>query len=180
VDDVLGLKLRPLEAATSEVQKGPLDTKHPLLAGDRWNKPAQNWNPERIKEIAGFSLAVEDPSATVLARYPASGKVAAAAIRPASGGQVVFVGAYNLSREAISRLAASAGAWRMTSPGNAVVAADDFVVVQSTVGGKVELDLQTPAALREMQPGTVVSPSASEHTLELEKDRVYFLQTERN
>jgi hypothetical protein len=180
VDDVLGLKLRPLEAATSEVQKGPLDTKHPLLAGDRWNKPAQNWNPERMKEIAGFSLAVDDPSATVLARYPASGKVAAAAIRPASGGQVVFVGAYNLSREAISRLAASAGAWRMTSPGNAVVAADDFVVVQSTVGGKVELDLQTPAALREMQPGTVVSPSASEHTLELEKDRVYFLQTERN
>jgi hypothetical protein len=180
VDDVLGLKLRPLEAATIEVQKGPLDTKHPLLAGDRWNKPAQNWNAERIKEIAGFSLAVDDPSATVLARYPASGKVAAAAIRPASGGQVVFVGAYNLSRQAISRLAASAGAWRMTSPGNAVVAADDFVVVQSTVGGKVELDLRTPAALREMQPGTVVSPSASEHTLELEKDRVYFLQTERD
>jgi hypothetical protein len=68
----------------------------------------------------------------------------------------------------------------MTSPGNAVVAADDFVVVQSTVGGKVELDLRTPAALREMQPGTVVSPSASVHTLELEKDRVYFLQTERD
>ena len=180
VDDVLGLKLRPLEAATSEVQKGPLDTKHPLLAGDRWNKPAQNWNAERIKEIAGFSLAVDDPSATVLARYPASGKVAAAAIRPASGGQVVFVGAYNLSRDAISRLAASAGAWRMTSPGNAVVAADDFVVVQSTLGGKVELDLQTPAALKEMQPGTLISPSSSVHTLELEKDRVYFLQTERN
>jgi hypothetical protein len=116
----------------------------------------------------------------VLARYPASGKVAAAAIRPASGGQVVFVGAYNLSREAISRLAASAGAWRMTSPGNSVVAADDFVVVQSTVGGKVELDLQSPAALKEMQPGTLVSPSSSVHTLELEKDRVYFLQTERN
>jgi hypothetical protein len=180
VDDVLGLKLRPLEAATSGAQKGPLDTAHPLLAGDKWNKPAQSWNAERIKEIAGFSLAVDDPSATVLARYPASGKVAAAAIRPASGGQVVFVGAYNLSRQAISRLAASAGAWRMTSPGNAVVAADDFVVVQSTVGGKVELDLRTPAALREMQPGTVVSPSASVHTLELEKDRVYFLQTERD
>jgi hypothetical protein len=31
-----------------------------------------------------------------------------------------------------------------------------------------------------MQPGTVVSPSASVHTLELEKDRVYFLQTERD
>jgi hypothetical protein len=180
VDDVLGLKLRPLEAATSEAQKGPLDTAHPLLAGDKWNKPAQNWNAERIKEIAGFSLAVDDPSATVLARYPASGKVAAAAIRPASGGQVVFVGAYNLSRDAISRLAASAGAWRMTSPGNAVVAADDFVVLQSTVGGKVELDLQTPAALKEMQPGTLLSPSSSVHTLELEKDRVYFLQTERD
>jgi len=180
VDDVLGLKLRPLEAATSEVQKGPLDAGHPLLAGDKWNKPAQSWNAERIKEIAGFSLAVDDPSATVLARYPASGKVAAAAIRPASGGQVVFVGAYNLSREAISRLAASAGAWRMTSPGNAVVAADDFVVLQSTVGGKVELDLQTPAALKEMQPGTLLSPSSSVHTLELEKDRVYFLQTERD
>jgi len=44
----------------------------------------------------------------------------------------------------------------------------------------VELDLQTPAALKEMQPGTLVSPSSSVHTLELEKDRVYFLQTERN
>lgn len=68
----------------------------------------------------------------------------------------------------------------MTSPGNAVVAADDFVVVQSTVGGKVELNLQSPAALKEMQPGTLVSPSSSAHTLELEKDRVYFLQTDRN
>jgi hypothetical protein len=180
VDDVLGLKLRPLEAVTSEVQKGPLDAGHPLLAGDRWNKPAQSWNAERIKEIAGFSLAVDDPSAAVLARYPASGRVAAAAIRPASGGQVVFVGAYNLSREAISRLADWAGAWRITSPGNAVVAADDFVVVQSTVGGKVELDLRSPAALREMSPGTVFSPRSSVHTLELEKDHVYFLQTDRN
>ena len=180
LDDVLGLKLRPLDAATSEVQKGPLDAKHPLLTGDKWNKPAQSLAAEHIKEIAGFSLTVDDPSATALARYPASGKVAAAAIRPASGGQVVFIGAYNLSREAISRLSAWAGAWRMTSPGNAVVAADDFVVVQSTVGGKVELDLRSPAALREMQPGKVVSPSASVHTLELEKDRVYFLQTERD
>ena len=180
VDDVLGLKLRPLEAANSEVQKGPLDTKHPLLAGDKWNKPAQNWDAERIKEIAGFSLTTDDPSATVLARYPASGRVAAAAIHPTSGGQVVFVGAYNLSREAISRLADWAGAWRMTPPGNAVVAADDFVMVQPMVGGKVELDLRSPAALREMQPGAVVSPSSPVHTLELEKDHVYFLQTERD
>ncbi|MFN6045144.1 MAG: beta-galactosidase [Verrucomicrobiota bacterium] len=180
VDDVLGLKLRPLDAATTEVQKGLIDAAHPLLAGDKWNKPAQSLAAERIKEIAGFSLAVDDPSATALTHYPTSGKVAAAAIRPTSGGQVVFVGAYNLSREAISRLAAWAGSWRMTSPGNAIVAAGDFVVVQSALGGKVELDLRSAVALKEMQPGTVVSPASSVHTLELEKDRVYFLQTERD
>ena len=72
------------------------------------------------------------------------------------------------------------GAWRMTSPGNAVVAADVFFVVQLKLGGKMELDLQSPAALREMQLGTVMSPSSSVHTLELEKDRVYFLQTKRD
>ena len=65
----------------------------------------------------------------------------------------------------------------MTPPGNAVVAADDFVVVQPMAGGKVELDLRSQAALREMPPGTVVSPSSTVHTLELEKDRVYLLQT---
>jgi hypothetical protein len=68
----------------------------------------------------------------------------------------------------------------MTSPGNAVVAADVFFVVQLKLGGKMELDLQSPAALREMQLGTVMSPSSSVHTLELEKDRVYFLQTKRD
>ena len=179
LDDVLGLKLRPLDDAPGDAKKSNPDAGHPLLAGDRWNNPSVSWNAERIKEIPGFSLTTDDSSATVLASYPASGRVAAAAISPALGGQVLFLGAYNLSRQAISRLANWAGAWRMTPPGNAVVAADDFVMVQPMVGGKVELDLRSPAALREMSPGTVVSPRTSVHTLDLEKDHVYFLQTER-
>lgn len=177
LDETLGIRLRPLDTFKSAAPAS-VDLKHPLLAGDDWNAPVQALDAERYKEIQDFALSVDDPRATVLGVYPRSGLPAAAVVEPEDGGRVVFIGAYNLSRATISRLAGYANAWRVAPPGNVIDADREILMIHPLTDGPVEVMLKEAAALNEVEPGTLTSGHALKHTLDLKAGRTYlFKQT---
>ena len=101
---------------------------------------------------------------------------ASAVVEGSNGGKVVFVGAYNLSRDAISRLAAYAGAWRVAPPGNVIAAGGELLMIHPLKDGNVEVVPQTAAALRQVPPGDVASPKAAKHTLQLKAGTTYLFE----
>lgn len=178
LDETLGIRLRPLDTFKSAAPAS-VDLKHPLLAGDAWNTPVQALDAERYKEVEGFALTVDDPRATVLGLYPRSGLPAVAVVEPEEGGRVVFIGAYNLSRATISRLAGYANAWRVAPPGNVIDADREILMIHPLTDGPVEVVLKEAAALNEVEPGTLTSGHALKHTLNLKAGRTYlFKQTD--
>ena len=177
LDKTLGIRLRPLNTLNRS-RTATIDFNHPLLVGDSWNSPVQALDAERYKEVGDFSLTVDDPRAAVLGLYSGSGLPAAAAVEPEDGGKVIFIGAYNLSRETISRLAAYANAWRVAPPGNVIAADREILMVHPLTNGTVEVVLKEAAALNEVEPGTLTSDKALKHTLNLKAGRTYlFRQT---
>lgn len=175
LDETLGIRLRLLDTFKSAAPAS-VNLKHPLLAGDAWNAPVQALDVERYKEVEGFALTVDDPRATVLGLYPRSGLPAAAVVEPKDGGKVVFIGVYNLSSGAISRLAAYADAWRVTPPGNVIAADIDILMIQPLTDGKVEVNLKQAAVLTELEPGILTSDKALKHTLNLKAGRTYLFE----
>ena len=81
LDEVLGIKLRPLDTV-AKVDGTPapaqIASSHPLLAGDRWNPATASLDAARLKEVEDIALVVDDPRANILATYPKSGRNAAA------------------------------------------------------------------------------------------------------
>jgi len=182
LDEVLGIKLRPLDTvakAAGTPAPAQIASSHPLLVSDRWNPAATSLNADRLKEVEGIALTVADTSASVLGHYPKSGMPASAAVESSNGGKVVFVGAYNLSRDAISRLAAYAGAWRVAPPGNVIAAGGELLMIHPLKDGNVEVVPQTAAALRQVPPGDVASPKAAKHTLPLKAGTTYLFEVTR-
>jgi hypothetical protein len=179
LDETLGIKLRPMDTlAPALVKSGQTrsDSLHPLLSGDQWNTAATSLDTDRLKEVEGIALAVDDPRSTVLGVYQKSGLPAVASVAGTNGGKVVFIGAYSLSRGAISRLAAYAGAWRVAAPGNVVEADGEILMIHPLKDGKVEVVPKAPSALRQMPPGDISSPRAVEHTLNLKAGTTYLFK----
>ena len=182
LDEALGIRLRPLDTvakADGTPASAQIDTSHPLLAGDRWNPAAASLDADRLKEVEGIALTVADPRLSVLGCYPKSGMPASAAVEDSNGGKVVFVGAYNLSRDAISRLAAYAGAWRVAAPGNVIAADGELLMIHPLKDGNVEVVPQTAAALRQVPPGDIASRKATKHTLNLKAGTTYLFEVTR-
>jgi len=179
LDSVLGIKLRPLDAV-AKVAGTPapaqIASSHPLLVGDRWNPATTSLDADRLKEVEGIALTVADPRASVLGHYPESGMPASAVIEGSNGGKVVFVGAYNLSRDAISRLAAYAGAWRVAPPGNVIAANDEMLMLHPLKDGLVEVTTKHPAALRQLPPGDIATPKSATHTLTVKAGTTYLFE----
>jgi hypothetical protein len=179
LDETLGIKLRLMDTFDKDARKpapAQIDSPHPLLGGDRWNPASSALDTPLIKEVEGISLAVDDPRASILATYPKSGLPAAAAIEETNGGKVVFVGAYNLSRDVISRLAAYAGAWRVAPPGNVIAADGEVLMIHPLKDGNVEVAPKTAAALRQLPPGDIASRKATKHTLNLKAGNTYLFE----
>jgi hypothetical protein len=168
VHDTLGLPLRrlttgePAESARPAVASG-----HPLLAANAWQTAVPSLGTEKLQEVDGSALTADDPGLPVLARYPVSGKPAAV-VSTEPGPPVVFIGAYTVSRDLISRLAAFAGAWRVAPPGTVIAADSHVLMVHALSGGEIEIDLNREAALRELSPGTRTSPASRLHRLGLD------------
>lgn len=133
---------------------------------------------ESLKEPAGMTLTATGAEAAVLALYPQC-KLPAIVAAKASRGQVVFVGAYVLSQGLLSRLARLAGAWRVAPPGVVAAADDSLLMLHPMQTGEVEIRLRKPAALAEYPPGSLQSPSALSHRLQLTSGRTYLLEQRR-
>jgi hypothetical protein len=179
LDDALGIRLRQLETPLQEKEKfsnGKVDAGHPMLAGNEWNSKLTSFNNEKIKEVKGIALTVKENTYSVLARYPISGSPAAATDDKS---KVVFLGAYTLSRDAISRLAAYAGAWRVSPPGNAIAADREMLMIHPLQSGKIEIVLKEPAALMEIQPGKITSAKAVKHTLDIKAGQTCLFEQQR-
>lgn len=80
------------------------------------------------------------------------------------------------TRDAISRLAAYAGAWRVAPPGNAIAADSEILMIHPLTDGKVELTLKKAAALWEVPPGRLTSVKALTHTVELKAGETYLFE----
>jgi hypothetical protein len=130
----------------------------------------------RLKEVAGIALTTHDTKASVLSVYPASHQPAAAAVVDTNGAKIVFVGAYNLSSDAISRLAAYANAWRVSPPGNVIAADNQLLMIHPLTSGNIEVVLRSAAVLTEMETGTNVSSAATSHTLNLTAGHTYLFE----
>jgi hypothetical protein len=179
LDETLGIKLRPMDTLAPALVKSDQtrsDSLHPLLSGDQWNTAATSLDTDRLKEVEGIALAVDDPRSTVLGVYQKSGLPAVASVAGTNGGKVIFIGAYSLSRGAISRLAAYAGAWRVAAPGNVVEADSEVLMIHPLKDGKVVVVPKAPSALRQMPPGDISSPRAVEHTLNLKAGTTYLFK----
>ena len=179
LDDTLGIRLRPLPAGSDPAEparSAEVDAAHPLLAGDSWSAPATALDAARLKEVGGIALTVDDPRAAVLGLYPKSRLPAAAVIAKPGSEKVIFIGAYNLSRETISRLAGYAGAWRVAPADNVIAADEEILMVHPLKAGKVEVTLKRAAALEELPPGNLTSPKALTHTLDLDAGRTYLFK----
>jgi hypothetical protein len=171
---VLGLTMRRVKEGET-VSPVALTTPQALLQADQWLPQVGAIATESLKEPSGATLTVTDPEAAVLANYPQSKQPAIVASR-----QVVFVGAYMLSRDFISRLARLAGAWRVAPPGAAVVAADDsLLMLHAMQSGELAVRLRRPAALIEFPEGALRTPPGLEHRLQLEAGRTYLLEQRR-
>lgn len=182
LDEALGIKLRPLDTvAKGAATPAPaqIASSHPLLAGDRWNPAAASLDADRLKEVEGIALTVADPRASVLGFYPKSGMPAVASIEDPNGGKVIFAGAYNLSREAISRLAAYAGAWRVSPPGNVIAANDELLMLHPLNDGPVEITTKHPTALRQLPPGDIVTPESATHTLTVKAGTTFLFELQQ-
>ena len=176
LDETLGIKLRLPDMTTSASDKSGKSgstSSHPLLSGDRWNPAVTSLGKDRLKEVEGITLTVEDSRASVLEYYPKSGKPAAAIVDEKGGSKVAFIGAYSLSREVISRLAANAGAWRVAPPGNVIAADSQIMMIHPLKDGIIEVVPKVPSALRQMPPGDIYSPKAEKHQLELKAGSTY-------
>jgi hypothetical protein len=178
VRETLGLPLRRLTAADrAESATAASAVSHPLLGANAWQPGVASLEAEKLKEVDGIALTVNDPALPVLARYPTS-KSPAAVISAEPGSPVVFVGTYTLSRDLISRLAAYAGAWRIAPPGTVVAADVRLLMLHALTTGEVEIDLNREAALRELPPGTRSLPTARRHRLSLEAGRTALFDLE--
>lgn len=174
LDDALGIRLRQLDAIEKN-SKGKFEAGHPLLIGNEWNNKVASFNNENLKEVEGIALTVNESSASVLANYPVSGSPAVAAVVN-NGSKVIFVGAYKLSRDAISRLASYAGAWRVSPPGNVIAADNQILMIHPLIDGKVEVNLKKEAVLTEMPPGSLISPKVLKHRLDLKAGHTYLFE----
>jgi hypothetical protein len=175
LDQALGIQLRFNATNTSAT----IATNHPLLASNVWNTAVSSLETARLKEVEGIALTTYDTNASVLSVYPASHQPAAAAVVDTNGAKIVFVGAYNLSSDAISRLAAYANAWRVSPPGNVIEADDQFLMIHPLTSGNITVVLKSPAVLTEMEPGTNVSSLATSHTLNLTAGHTYLFEQRR-
>jgi hypothetical protein len=176
LDKTLGIKLRLPDTSSSASGKPDRPESlgsHPLLSGDRWNPAVTSLGKDRLKEVEGITLTVEDSRASVLEYYPKSGKPAAAIVDEKGGSKVAFIGAYSLSREVISRLAAYAGAWRVAPPGNVIAADGQIMMIHPLKDGIIEVVPKVPSALRQMLPGDISSPKADSHKLGLKAGSTY-------
>jgi hypothetical protein len=174
----LGLKLRPASPNEIATTIQPLAPKHALLQADQWLPAVQALTTESLKEPAGMTLTAVGARAAVLALYPRS-KLPAIVAAKTGRGQVVFVGAYVLSPDLLSRLARLAGAWRVAPPGVVVAADDSLLMLHPMQTGEVEIRLRKPAALVEYPPGSLQSPSALSHRLPLTAGTTYLLEQRR-
>lgn len=173
----LGMPLRRLTADDQTgVPEPALAGSHPLLAANRWQPAVPSLETEKLKEVEGIALTADDPALPVLARYPASGRPAAV-VAAQSGPPVVFVGAYVLSRDLISRIAAFAGAWRVAPPGNVVAADGHLLMIHPLASGEIDVDLGQPVALRELPPGGQLA-RAQMHRLAVEAGRTVLFACE--
>lgn len=120
-------------------------------------------------------LAVADPAARVLARYP--GGQVAAAVAERDGWRSVYVGSWLLGRGLLAQLAAEAGAWCAVPPGTAVVhAGAGLVAVHALVDGPIALTLPAPQALEDAcDPGRTF-PAAAVHQLPLRRGETLVLR----
>lgn len=176
LDDALGIRLRPVNTAAGKNDTGKsgiIDTIHPLLTGDRWNPRITSFSSEQLKEVDGLSLTVQDKKASFLGRYEISKLPAIVTKNQKKGGSVIFIGAYTLSRDMISRLASYAGAWRVAPPGNVIAADSQIMMIHPLRDGIIELVPKVPSALRQMPPGDIFSPKADIHKLDLKAGTTY-------
>jgi hypothetical protein len=176
LDETLGIKLRLPDMTTSASDKSGKSgstSSHQLLSGDRWNPAVTSLGKDRLKEVEGITLTVEDSRASVLEYYPKSGKPSAAIVEDSNGNKVVFIGAYSLSRDVISRLAFYAGAWRVAPPGNVIAADNQIMMIHPLKDGIIEVVPKIPSALRQIPPGDISSPKADSHKLELKAGSTY-------
>lgn len=174
----LGLKLRRVAPNETAAAAAPLTAGHPLLQADQWLPAVQTIATEALKEPEPVTLTAEGANATVLGLYPQS-KLPGIVAAPAGAGQVVFVGAYTLSKDLLSRLARFAGAWRVAPPGVVVAADDSLLMLHPMQTGEAEIHLRRPAALVEYPPGDLQSPSALTHRLQLTAGKTYLLEQRR-
>lgn len=174
----LGLKLRRVAPNETAAAAAPLAAKHPLLQADQWLPAVQTIATEALKEPEPITLTAEGANAAVLGLYPQS-KLPAIVTAPAGEGQVVFVGAYLLSKDLISRLARLAGAWRVASPGVVVAADDNLLMLHPMQTGEVDIRLRQPAALMEYAPGHLRTQAALTHRLQLAAGKTYLFDQKR-
>lgn len=170
---VLGLTIR-LVTEGETVGPVPLTTTQALVQADQWLPAVDAISTESLKEPTGATLTVTDPEASVLAHYPRSKQPAIVA-----AGQTVFVGAYTLSRGLISRLAGWAGAWRVAPPGTVVAADDSLLMLHAMQSGEIEVLLRHAAALTEVPPGDLQSPTGLKHRLQLTAGKTYLFEQRR-
>ena len=176
--DALGLKLRRVSPNETPSATPPLVHAHPLLGADQWLPAVQTITTEALKEPEGMTLTAGGTDVSVLALYPQS-KLPAIVVTKGGAGQVVFVGAYTVSADLLSRLARLAGAWRVAPPGVVVAADDSLLMLHPMQTGEVESRLRRPAALAEYPPGDLQSPSALTHRLQLTAGHTYLFEQRR-
>jgi hypothetical protein len=82
----------------------------------------------------------------------------------------------DVREDAISLLAAYAGAWRVAPPGIVIAAGGELLMIHPLKDGNVEVVPQTAAALLQVPPGDVASPKAAKHTLQLKAGTTYLFE----
>ncbi|MBL8993557.1 MAG: hypothetical protein JNM63_09470, partial [Spirochaetia bacterium] len=101
---------------------------------------------EKIIADPEFTWAVVDPKAELLATY-AGTEIPGFAIRENKNFKTVFAGTRLLSRNLIQALAKYAGAWRVAKPGTVCAVGENFLMLQPTQSGPVEVSLREAAVL---------------------------------
>ncbi len=177
--DALGLALRQANGSGGPSAAGASITAgHPLLGADEWLPAVETLAAEGFKEPDGLTLTADAPKAAVLAGYPVS-RQPSLVVASRGAGDAVFVGAYALSRQLISRLARLSGAWRVAPPDVAVAADDALLMLHPMKSGEVEVQLRRPASLVEIPPGDLRTERGIRHRLALVAGRTYLFRQER-
>ena len=159
-------------ARNEEIDKRatPLQKTHPLLQG-------LEGEVATAAPLPGPTFAVTDDKAVALARYPGSQAVAVAA-RDFGVWKSVFIGAPGLGAEFHHNLAAWAGCWIVSDPGDAVYASQHFLTVHAIFPGHKVLRLAAPATVTDLTTGKKLGERMQSVEVDLQRGETRWFRLE--